>query len=217
MVHQFHQTGLVTHMIVIMAAEKTDIKPTELHQTAHTFCGQDQLKTTVSSVGPFGEALETLSTQVHNTNHDYKPNHHVRTTLLLTKRIYPGTSDLLACVDLKTGELLWEVNTTKAVGSSRVPSFGYYYSDDNPNEHGIANPGWIFSSNYATGYQPERGIPYLTITGVPHGFETPGVAGENLRFVLSGSNSAGYYLGQWNSSRVFRQETPRKMQSTLAQ
>ena len=122
--------------------------------------------------------------------------------------IYQGTSELFDCVDLKTGELIYEVNTTKAVGTSRVPSFGYYYSDDNPNEHGIANPGWLFSSNYATGYQPERGIPYLNITGVPNGFEAPGVAGENLRFVLGGSNAAGYYLGQWNSSRAISSRNP---------
>ena len=122
--------------------------------------------------------------------------------------IYSGTSELFDCVDLKTGELIYEVNTTKVTGSSRVPAFGYYYSDDNPNEHGIANPGWLFSSNYATGYQPERGIPYLNITGVPSGFEQMGPAGENLRFVLGGSNTAGYYLGQWNSSRAISSRSP---------
>jgi hypothetical protein len=133
--------------------------------------------------------------------------------------IYQGTSELFDCVDLKTGELIYEVNTTQATGSSRVPSFGYYYSDDNPNEHGIANPGWLFSSNYATGYQPERGIAYLNITGVPSGFESPGVAGENLRFVLGGSSANGYYLGQWNSSLAISSRSPSQTQinaSTIA-
>ena len=133
--------------------------------------------------------------------------------------IYQGTSELFDCVDLKTGELIYEVNTTQATGSSRVPAFGYYYSDDNPNEHGIANPGWLFSSNYATGYQPERGIAYLNITGVPNGFESPGVAGENLRFVLGGSSANGYYLGQWNSSQAISSRSPSQTQinaSTIA-
>jgi hypothetical protein len=122
--------------------------------------------------------------------------------------IYSGTSELFDCVDLKTGELIYEVNTTQATGRSNVPSFGYYYSDDNPNEHGIANPGWLFSSNYAVGYQPERGIPYLNITGVPTGFEVMGPAGENLRYVLGGSNANGYYLGQWNSSKAIQPRSP---------
>ena len=126
--------------------------------------------------------------------------------------IYSGTSELFDCVDLKTGELLYEVNTTQATGASRVPSFGYYYSDDNPNEHGIANPGWLFSSNYAIGYSPERGTTYLNITGVPTGFEVPGVAGENLRYVFSGSTTIGYGLGQWNSSRAISSRNPSQAQ-----
>jgi hypothetical protein len=126
--------------------------------------------------------------------------------------IYQGTSELFDAVDLKTGELLYEVNTTKVTGASRVPAFGYYYSDDNPNEHGIANPGWLFSSNYAVGYQPERGIPYLNITGVPSGFETMGPAGENLRYVFSGSTVNGYGLGQWNSSLAISSRSPSQNQ-----
>jgi len=114
--------------------------------------------------------------------------------------IYSGTSELYDCVDLKTGELLWEINTTAVTGASNVPTFGYYYSDDNPNEHGIANPGWLFTNNFATGYQPERGIAYLHTTGVPTGFDTMGPAGETIRYVMVGSTTNGYALGEWNSS-----------------
>jgi hypothetical protein len=122
--------------------------------------------------------------------------------------IYRGTSEYLDCVDLKTGELLWEQNTIETTGGSNVPIFGYYYSDDNPNEHGIANPGWLFTSNYRIGYQPERGIPYLNITGVPNGFEVQSYAGENLRYVLSGNTNNGYALGQWNSSKAIPSRNP---------
>ena len=122
--------------------------------------------------------------------------------------VYSGTSQLLDCVDLKTGELLWEQDTTELTGRSNVPIFGYYYSDDNPNEHGIANPGWLFTNNYAIGYQPERGFPYLNVTGVPNGFEVQGYAGENLRYVFSGNTNNGYALGQWNSSKAIPSRNP---------
>ena len=131
---------------------------------------------------------------------------------------YSGSSSLFDCVDLKTGQLLWEQNATVSVttmtipgygtftmSAAQTPSFGYYYSEDNPNEHGIQNPGWIFSSNYAVGYQPERGIPYLNITGVPSGFEIQGPSGENVRYVLTNLGTTAkpnYYLAQWNSSHL---------------
>jgi hypothetical protein len=131
-----------------------------------------------------------------------------------------GTSSLLDCVDLRTGELLWEQNTANANTATNDPtltynslttttnqfSFGYYYSQDDPNEHGIQNPGWLFSNNYAVGYQPERGFPWLNITGVPTGFELNAKpTGENIRYVLTnaGTNAAPrYILSQWNSSKV---------------
>ena len=122
--------------------------------------------------------------------------------------VYSGTSQLLDCVDLKTGELLWEQDTTELTGRSNVPIFGYYYSDDNPNEHGIANPGWLFTNNYAIGYQPERGFPYLNITGVPNGFEVQGYSGENLRYVIGGNTANGRYLEQWNSSKAIPSRNP---------
>ncbi len=122
--------------------------------------------------------------------------------------IYQGTSEMYDCVDLKTGELLWEINTTALTGGSNIPQFGYYYSDDNPNEHGIANPGWLFTNNFGIGYQPERGIPYLHNTGVPSGFDTMGPAGETIRYVLSGSTTNGYALGQFNSSLLIQSRSP---------
>ncbi len=58
----------------------------------------------------------------------------------------------LDCVDLKTGEFIYEVNTgadqvnTGGLGVSTTAnmfSFGYYYSHDDPNEHGIAKPRMV--------------------------------------------------------------------------
>ena len=154
-----------------------------------------------------------------NAGSQYQPR--FNTQIIMYGRLYyspnlytSGTSSLFDCVDLKTGELLYEQNSsitettitfgsfTFTISAAATPSFGYYYSQDDPNEHGIQNPGWLFSSNYGIGYQPERGLEYLHITDVPSGFEVQGPAGENLRYVLSGNTNNGYALGQWNSSKV---------------
>jgi hypothetical protein len=137
-----------------------------------------------------------------------------------------GSSELLDCVDLRTGALLWEVNTTSfynaapgfaaGLGQSstgNMPQFGYYYSEDTINEHGIDNPGWLFTNNYGIGYQPERGVPEIHVANVPGGATTtaPGIgeikgpAGENIRYVLTNVGTTAnpvYNLLQWNSSRV---------------
>jgi outer membrane protein assembly factor BamB len=139
--------------------------------------------------------------------------------LYYTPNLYTsGSSNLLDCVDLKTGELLWETQvaqtsqtfsfggTTFTFVTNAVPAFGYYYSQDDPNEHGIQNPGWLFTSDYSVSYQPERGIQGpLNISGVPSGFAIMGPSGENLRYVLTNkgnSTNPNYYLAQWNSSKV---------------
>ncbi len=151
------------------------------------------------SVGRFGN--------VFNAGSQYQPRFNAQVImygrLYYTPNIwYQGTSEMMDVVDLKTGQLLYEVNTT-GVGQF---AFGYQYSFDDPNEHGIVNPGYIFTNNYARAYQPERGIvSALNISNVPSGFEVNGPAGENLRYVLTNlgtSSNPNYYLLQWNSSRV---------------
>ncbi len=127
---------------------------------------------------------------------------------------YSGSSEMYDCVDLKTGALIWEMNLTGGAGNvgglgvsytANTPQFGYYYSQDDGNEHGIVNPGTLFSSNYALGMQPERGLPYLHFSSVPSGFEVKGVAGENLRYALTNvgnSTNQIWMLSQWNSTKM---------------
>lgn len=183
--------------------------------------------------GVVGGANLSRPGNVFNAGSQYQPRW--TNQIIMYGRLYyspnvltSGSSSLLDCVDLKTGELIYEVETGGAnveglLGVSttaNMPQFGYYYSQDDPNEHGIQNPGWLFSSNYAIGYQPQRGFPYLNITGVPTppspfgGGGTPGVAstfeiqapeGENLRYVLGNSGSTAnpnWYLAEWNSSKT---------------
>ena len=133
---------------------------------------------------------------------------------------YAGSSDFLDCVDLKTGELIYETNTTASVGTTfqqwsysimSTPSnywFGYYYSQDDPNEHGIQTPGWIFTPNYNKALTPSNGIPApFTVTNVPStgAFEITDSTGENLRLIFSNkgtSSNPSYYLAEWNASKV---------------
>lgn len=107
-----------------------------------------------------------------------------------------GGGDLV-CVNLRTGEELWRTNTT-GIG---VPTFGYLYSFDTGNQHGVLPEGLLFTNNFARSYDPSTGIPTtMNITGVPSGTAVVGPQGEILRYTL---NSAGKWLAQWNSSKVF--------------
>jgi hypothetical protein len=110
------------------------------------------------------------------------------------------------CVDLRTGERLWWANTT-GIGA---PSFGYYYSYDSPNQHGVLPNGLLFTSNFARSYDPSTGIPTtMNITSAPSASpvnEVYGPSGEHLRYIITNLGNAtrpNYYLAQWNSSKVF--------------
>jgi len=164
--------------------------------------------------------------QVYNAGSQYQPR--FTTKIILNGRLYyspnlyySGSSELLDCVDLKTGQLLWERNTTGLAVSgllgvsytALMPTFGYLYDQEDINEHGIENPGWLFTTNYAVGYQPTRGLTYLHIANVPGSAqpasaatgEILGPSGENLRYVFTNVGtpaSPNWYLAEWNSSRV---------------
>ena len=165
---------------------------------------------------------------VFNAGSQYQPR--FTNQIIMYGRLYyspnyltSGSSAFMDCVDLKTGKLLYEVDTageqvTGLLGVSQtanMPQFGYYYSQDDPNEHGIQNPGWLFTNNYALGFQPERGTAYLQIANVPAAsffgggpasvFEVLGPQGQNIRYVITNQGNTtkpNYYIAQWNSSKV---------------
>ena len=118
-----------------------------------------------------------------------------------------GGGDYVA-VDLRTGEELWRTNTT-GIG---VPSFGYLYDYESPNQHGILPNGLLIAASgfgvqtWRT-YDPKTGIPTtMNLTNVPAGPAVGGPQGEILRYTLTNVGNAtnpNWYLAQWNSSRVF--------------
>ena len=117
-----------------------------------------------------------------------------------------ATGGGMTCVDLRTGETLWTTNTT-GIG---MAGFGYLYSYDSPNQHGVLPNGLLFTNNFARSYNPATGIPTtMNITNAPTANianEVYGPSGEHLRYILTNLGTTAnpkYYLAQWNSSLVF--------------
>ncbi|MBT0159410.1 PQQ-like beta-propeller repeat protein [Candidatus Bathyarchaeota archaeon A05DMB-2] len=118
-----------------------------------------------------------------------------------------GGGDYVA-VDLRTGKELWRINVS-ATGVSLVPSFGYFYDYESPNQHGILPNGLLIAVSGSTwrGYDPRTGVlTAMNLTNVPSGLGVAGPRGEYLKYVLTNlgnSTHPNWYLAQWNSSRVF--------------
>ncbi|HEX7482390.1 MAG TPA: PQQ-binding-like beta-propeller repeat protein [Candidatus Bathyarchaeia archaeon] len=117
-----------------------------------------------------------------------------------------GSGGGYVCNDLRTGEELWRVNTT-ATGSSIVPNFGYLYSFDDGNQHGVLPNGLLFTSNFARAIDPDTGVlTTLNITNVPTGTAVVGLKGEVLRYTITNcgnSTNPKWYLAEWNSTTLF--------------
>ncbi len=117
-----------------------------------------------------------------------------------------GSGGDYVAVDLRTGEEIWRTNTT-GIG---VPSFGYLYAFDSPNQHGILPNGLLFTNNFQRSYDPRTGrVTTMNVTSVPS-TSTPlaAVAGPNGAILRYGIANIGtpanpnWRLTQWNSSRV---------------
>ncbi|MEM4734051.1 MAG: hypothetical protein QXD70_05945, partial [Candidatus Bathyarchaeia archaeon] len=125
-----------------------------------------------------------------------------------------GSGGDYVAVDLRTGTEVWRINAS-ATGVSLVPSFGYFYDYESPNQHGVLPNGLLIATTTAyTGlgtvwraYDPRTGVlTTMNITNVPSGSSVPGPKGEILRYVLTNlgtTTNPNWYLAQWNSSKVF--------------
>jgi len=117
-------------------------------------------------------------------------------------------------VNLQTGQEQWRINAS-ATGVSLVPSFGYLYSLETPNQHGILPNGLLIAPTTAytplgtvwRAYDPRSGVlTTMNITNVPGGTNFAGPSGEYLKYVLTNLGTTAnpnWYLAQWNSSKVF--------------
>jgi len=123
-----------------------------------------------------------------------------------------GTGGAYICRDLTTGAELWRVNTT-ATGTNLVPSFGYLYSFDDENQHGVLPNGLLIASTTVSGqgtvwraYDARTGVlTTMNVTNVPSGTAVAGPQGEYLIYTLTNlgtSANPNYRLTQWNSSKT---------------
>jgi hypothetical protein len=135
-----------------------------------------------------------------------------------------GGGDYVA-VDLRTGQEIWRINAT-ATGTSIVPSLGYLYTFESPNQHGVLPNGLLIAPITVSGlgtvwrtYDPRTGVlTSMNITNVPAGTAAGTLApssgsaasiggpqGEYLIYTLANygtTTNINYYLSQWNSSNV---------------
>jgi len=163
--------------------------------------------------GVVGGTSFSVEGEVFNAGHQYQTRL-PQNQIIMQGRLYYRESNWYSaspgdyvCVDLQTGKEIWR-NTTMAA----IPLFGYYYDWDDMNQHGVVEPSWLFSDNYGLAIHPRLGITNgagLKLTNVPNDNaehsqnQLYGPKGEDLRYSIGGSSSNGYYINQWNSSRVF--------------
>lgn len=117
-------------------------------------------------------------------------------------------------VNLQTGKEVWRVNAS-ATGVSLVPSFGYLYSLETANQHGVLPNGLLIVPTTAysglgtvwRAYDPRTGVlTTMNITNVPGGTNIAGPKGEYIKLILANlgnTTNPNWYLSEWNSSKVF--------------
>jgi hypothetical protein len=105
------------------------------------------------------------------------------------------------CVDLLTGETIWENNDIN-------PTFGMIYLYESMNQHG-AMEGYLVQTSGTTWriFDSRTGIPLFNMTGVPSGFgggffggSGSGVVGEYGEILNYQLNVNGRWLALWSSA-----------------
>jgi outer membrane protein assembly factor BamB len=113
----------------------------------------------------------------------------------------------IMCVDLRTGEQVWYSDNMPA------PAFGYLYAYQMYNQYGVVPPGYLFTNNFAQAFDPVSGKPMFNVTNVPTGTGAYGPSGEILRYTI---NTAGHWVTQWNSSKVFQTQVSGSLNASTA-
>ncbi len=117
--------------------------------------------------------------------------------LYYNERLGSSLWDGFVCVDLNTGETIWEKVATDK--NSQPITFGQLLDFQTPNQHGVIPYLWgVIGSTYMM-YDAFSGSWILNVTGVPSGSMVFGKGGEILIYSL---NAAGNYMTLWNSTRA---------------
>jgi hypothetical protein len=141
-----------------------------------------------------------------------------------------GSGGNYVAINLQTGQQLWSINAS-ATGISLVPSFGYMYDYESPNQYGVLPNGLLIATTTAytglgtvwRGYDPLTGVlTTMNVTNVPTATagattglvsvaNAAGAQGEYLKYCLYNLGTASapnWYLAEWNSSLVFGAGNP---------
>ncbi len=97
------------------------------------------------------------------------------------------------CVDLRTGEKLWE----KVLLDNRTISTGQLFYWDNFNYHGVFAYLWVVVSSNWTAFDAFTGEPRFVFTNVPSGTNIYGPSGEICRYSISLNQGR---MTLWNST-----------------
>jgi outer membrane protein assembly factor BamB len=109
-----------------------------------------------------------------------------------------GATGAYVCVDLRTGEIVWENSTIS-------PTWGQLMNIVNPNQSGVIPSGYLWQSSGTTwiAYDGFTADWIMNITGVPRGTVAYGENGELLEYVLNyDTTSQTGTLALWNSTSV---------------
>jgi outer membrane protein assembly factor BamB len=98
----------------------------------------------------------------------------------------------VVCVDLRTGEQLWEVNGTSI-------SYGMMYEYWSRNQHGVHPYLWTYDNRIL---DPFSGSELFRYTNVPFGTSAVGPNGERLIYVFGGYPLDRTWLALWNSTAM---------------
>jgi hypothetical protein len=101
------------------------------------------------------------------------------------------------CVDIKTGETIWYLNSTDK--SREQITFGQILDMETPNQHGAIAYLWGVQGSTYKMYDAFTGDWILDLTGVPSGTLVMGKNGEFLIYTL---NAANNYMTLWNSTKA---------------
>ena len=95
------------------------------------------------------------------------------------------------CVDLRTGETLWENNEIS-------PTFGQLYLYESMNQHGVIGDGYLWqeSSGRMDAYDPRTGEWLFALTNVTRGTNVYGPNGEITRYIINYNNT---WLALWTT------------------
>lgn len=116
---------------------------------------------------------------------------------------HSGTGGGYVCVDLRTGEVIWERSDMGTGQPWPAPLKGQLFDYESMNQHGVVGGIlWAVVGTKWIAYDAYSGRWMYNLTNVPTGFEVYTNKGEILRYVLSYNTATrSGWLALWNNTQ----------------